>query len=173
MLARFCHLNSFPEDRLDELMMNLFSLIADQVRDKQELFDDEGKIMQTLLNGGYDLHDADAALTLMQTLVQKQAENFFSPDQAGCPAGIRTMNSEERRRLTPEAFAFAVKLTHLGILTENQREDILERAMGLSRGRAELDEVKALTAFLLFAGLHDREDDDPSGHPAIRRTAWN
>jgi len=154
-------------------MMNLFSLIANQVRDKQELFDDEGKIMQTLLNGGYDLHEADAALTLMQTLVQKQAETFFSPDQAACPAGIRTMNSEERRRLTPEAFAFAVKLTHLGILTENQREDILERAMGLSRGRAELDEVKALIAFLLFAGLHDREDDDPSGHPAIRRTAWN
>ena len=33
--------------------------------------------MQVLLNNGYHLHEADAALTLMQTLVQKEADTFF------------------------------------------------------------------------------------------------
>ena len=53
---------------MDDRMMHLFSLIADQVQNKQELFDEEGKIMQALLNDGYRLHEADAALMLMQTL---------------------------------------------------------------------------------------------------------
>jgi hypothetical protein len=45
---------------LDERMMTMVSLIANQVQNKQELFDDEGKIMQALLNNGYRLHEADA-----------------------------------------------------------------------------------------------------------------
>ena len=63
---------------MNDQMMNLFSLIADQVRDKQELFDNEGKIMQALLNSGFRLREADAALMLMQALVQKQSESFFT-----------------------------------------------------------------------------------------------
>jgi uncharacterized protein Smg (DUF494 family) len=158
---------------LDELMMNLFSLIADQVRNKQELFDEEGKIMQTLLNIGYPLHEADAALTLMQSLVQKQAENFFGPDEVRDRNGMRTMSSEERRRFTPEAFAFTVKLTHLGVLSENQREEIFERTMTLYRERIELDHIKAMVAFTLFTSSQERQDPPFSGLDNIKNTSWN
>lgn len=157
---------------MDELMMNLFSLIADQVRNKQELFDDEGKIMQTLLNDGYHLHEADAALTLMQTLVKKQTESFFEPDHANYPAGMRTMNREERRRFSSDAFAFALKLTHLGVLSEDQREEIIERAMTLYREKIELDHIKALVAFQLFTSSHERDDSEATARK-IRNTAWN
>jgi uncharacterized protein Smg (DUF494 family) len=160
------------EVQLDELMMNLFSLIADQVRNKQELFDDEGKIMQMLLNDGYHLHEADAALTLMQTLVKKQTESFFGPEQANFPAGMRTMNSEERRRFSADAFAFALKLAHLGVLSEDQREEILERAMTLYREKIELEHIKALVAFQLFAHSHEREDSAATPRKT-RNTAWN
>lgn len=158
---------------MDELLMNLFSLIARRVRSKQELFDDEAGIMQALLNDGYHLHEADAAITLMQTLVQKQAETFFGADTANHAGGIRTMNSEERRRFAPEAFAFALKLTHLGVLSEEQREDILERAMTLYREQIGLDHVKTLVAFLLFAGIRDRDEAALSPDTRIRHTAWN
>ena len=107
-------------------MMNLFSLIADQVRNKQELFDEEGKIMQTLLNDGYHLHEADAALTLMQTLVQTEDERF-STGAGRSPCRMRTMNSEERARFTSDAFGFALKLTHLGIISEDQRRRLSRR----------------------------------------------
>jgi hypothetical protein len=107
------------EDFLDELMMNMFSLIADQVRNKQELFDEEGKIMQALLNSGYHLHEADAALTLMQALVQKETETFFKPERAIQPFRVRTMTREERGRFSADAFSFALKLTLLGIISED------------------------------------------------------
>ena len=154
-------------------MMNLFSLIAEQVRNKQELFDEEGKIMQALLNDGYHLHEADAALTLMQTLVQKQAENFFGPEHARQPLVMRTMNREERNRFTTDAFGFVLKLTHLGILSEDQREELLEKAMTVSMDRIELDQVKTLVAFMLFTGSQERDDAAFSNFRRIKKTAWN
>lgn len=158
---------------MDELMMNMFSLIADQVRNRQELFEEEGKIMQTLINVGYPLLQADAALTLMQNLVQKQSEKFFGPDQARHIhiSGMRTMNSEERRRFTTEAFAFALKLTHLGVLSEDQREELLERAMTLYTERIELGHIKPLVAFMLFtvSGEHHNSPEEPG----IKESAWN
>jgi uncharacterized protein Smg (DUF494 family) len=154
-------------------MMNLFSLIADQVKNRQELFDKESSIMETLLNGGYPLHEADAALTLMQTLVQRQTANFFGPASTTYPSGIRTMNSEERRRFTPEAFAFTLKLTHLGLLSQNQQEEILEKAMGLYRERIELDQVKGLVAFMLFTGSHEPQENADSLPRDMKNTSWN
>lgn len=154
-------------------MMNLFSLIADQVRNGQELFDEEGKIMQALLNSGYRLQEADAALTLMQTLVQKQAETFFGPDQARRPIRLRTMNREERDRYTLEAFGFALKLTHLGIISEEQREDLLEKALTIYTERIELDHIKTLIAFILFASSQEREQSAISSLRKIKNTSWN
>lgn len=158
---------------MDELMMNMFSVIADHVRSRQDLFDEEGKIMQKLVNVGYDLHQADAALTLMQTLAQKQDENFFGQDQTAPASGMRTMSSEERRRFTSDAFVFALKLTRLGVLSEKQREEILERAMGLYRGRITLGHIKSLVAFILFSGSCEREKAASSKQLHVKDTVWN
>lgn len=157
---------------MDELMMNMFSVIAEQARNRQELFDEEGTIMQKLVNAGYPLHQADAALRLMQTLVQKQDENFFGRNRAAHAFGMRTMNTEERRRFTTDAFAFAQKLTHLGVLSEDQREELLEKAVRLYSGKIELQHIKALVAFMLFTSSQEREDA-ASTRPRIKDTAWN
>jgi uncharacterized protein Smg (DUF494 family) len=161
------------EETLNELMMNLFSLIADQVRDKQELFDNEGKIMQILLNSGCHLHEADAALTLMQTLVQKQSENFFTSAQTTASVRMRAMNREERDRFTIDAFGFVSKLAHLGIISDDQREDLLEKAMTAYTGRIELDHIKNLIAFVLFGHPQEQEHSFTAVLRRIKKTAWN
>ncbi len=152
-------------------MMNIFSLIADQVCDRQELFEKEARIMQTLLNDGYHIQEADAALTLMQTIVKRQTETFFEPDESGRPAGIRSMSNEERRRFTTDAFAFALKLAHLGVLTEDEREELLERCMNQHRERIDLDHVKTQVAFMLFTSVQEREDAGPAQR-RLKETDW-
>ncbi len=154
-------------------MMNLFSLIADQVRDKQELFDNEGKIMQTLLNSGFRLREADAALMLMQALVQKQSESFFTTEPKASSIRMRAMNREERERFTVDAFGFISKLTHLGIISEDQREELLEEAMAVYTERIELDHIKNLIAFILFVSPHERERSSTASLRRIKKTAWN
>ncbi len=154
-------------------MMDLFSLIADQVRNKQELFDNEGKIMQALLNSGFRLQEADAALTLMQALVQKQSESFFTTEPKASSIRVRAMNREERERFTIDAFGFVSKLTHLGIIAEDQREELLEKAMTTYTERIELADIKNLIAFILFVSPPDREYSPSVGLRRIKKTAWN
>jgi uncharacterized protein Smg (DUF494 family) len=158
---------------LDEQMMDLFSLIADQVRNKQELFDNEGKIMQALLNSGFRIQEADAALTLMQVLVKKQSENLFSAEPKASSIRMRAMNREERERFAVDAFGFVTKLTHLGIISEDQREELLEKAMTAYTERIELDDIKNLIAFIFFASPHEREYGSSVNLRRIKDTAWN
>lgn len=154
-------------------MMDLFSIIADQVRDKQELFDNEGKIMQALLNSGFRIQEADAALTLMQTLVQKQSENFFISEPQASPIRMRAMNREERERFSVDAFGFISKLTHLGIISEDQREELLEKAMTVYADRIEPDHMKNLIAFTLFVTPQERDSGASASLRRIKKTAWN
>ncbi len=160
-----------PEDFLDQLMMNMFSLIADQVCHRQELFDKEASIMQTLLNDGYHIQEADAALTLIQTIVRKQTETYFAEGEPPQRC-VRNMSSEERRRFTTEAFAFALKLAHLGVLNEDEREELLEQAMNQHRERIELDHVKTLVALMLFTNPREREEAPFSGYRKMKATDW-
>lgn len=147
--------------------MNIVSLIAGQVQSKQDLFSDEGRIMDSLMNSGYRLHEADAALTLMQSLARPDGD----PDRDALPLvpdGMRAMSAQERARFTIEAFSFLAKLVTLGVITLDHREDIIEKALSLRRGRIELAEVKSLVALDLFDDVQDDDDllaasQDPVG----------
>lgn len=158
---------------MDEQMMDLLSIIADQVRNKQELFDNEGKIMQTLLNSGFRLTEADAALTLMQTLVQNQSDSLVAREQKASSVRMRAMNREERERFTVDAFSFVSKLTHLGIISEDQREELLEKAMTAYTERIALDDIKNLIALIFFVSPHEREQNSSANLRRIKDTAWN
>lgn len=151
--------------------MNIVSLIADQVQTRKDLFRNEGRIMDSLMNSGYRLHEADAALTFMQSLVRTDDDaepDTLLPDHAG----MRAMSTEERSRFTVEAFAFLTKLAALGVITEEQRETLIERSMTLHRGRLGVEEVKSLTAYDLFTDSQEHEDMLTS---ALERkgSSWN
>jgi Smg protein len=150
-------------------MMNLVSLIAGQVQTKQELFSNEGRIMDMLMSSGYRLQEADAAITLMQSLAQDEAR---SADHSRSPAGMRAMSNEERKRFAIEAFGLVTKLTVLGVIDEDQREDVLERALLLHRGRINLDAVKTLLALNLFGDPAEYEEF-VSAERAPRGSVWN
>src|SRR5512147_2339808 len=154
-------------------MITLFSLIANEVQSKQELFDEEGKIMQALLNSGCRLQEADAALTLMQTLVQRHSEEIFTERPAAPAISMRTLTREERDRFTGDAFGFVTKLTSLGIIGEDQREELLERAMTVYTERIELDHIKTLVAFTLFVHPHEQDVNAPAVSRRIKKTSWN
>lgn len=157
---------------MDERIINLVSLIAEQVQTKQELFSLEGKIMDSLMNSGYRLHEADAALTLMQTLAQSDENAFSAEGDAPLPAGMRAMNTEERTRFAMDAFSFITKLAHLGIITADLREEILEKALNLHARKIELSHVKTLITLNLFTDAQEDEDLLLSSLN-VKGTAWN
>lgn len=150
-------------------MMNLVSLIADQVQTKQELFSNEGKIMDSLMSSGYRLQEADTAITLMQSLAQDTSR---SDERPRAVTGMRAMSTEERGRFALDAFGLVTKLTVLGIITDEQREDIIEKALSLHRGKVRLDAVKTLLALNLFGDPADYEELASAAQDR-RSSAWN
>jgi uncharacterized protein Smg (DUF494 family) len=157
---------------LDERIINLVSLIAEQVQTKQDLFSNEGKIMDSLMNSGYRLHEADAALTLMQTLAQDKDGVLSAEGADPVPAGMRMMNTEERDRFSMDAFSFLTKLAHLGIITTDLREDLLEKALTLHSRKIELSHMKTLIALNLFADAQEDEELLLSSL-SVKGTSWN
>ena len=152
--------------------MNLVSLITGQVQTKQELFSNEGKIMDSLMSSGYRLQEADAALTLMQALSQNEDDGLPGEERVVLKDGMRSMNTEERSRFTIEAFAFITKLSFLNIISEEQREEVLDKALSLHTGRIELSHMKSLLALDLFADEQEYENmlDSALNH---KGTVWN
>ena len=138
--------------------MNLVSLIANQVQSKQDLFSNEGKIMDSLMSSGYRLQEADTALALMQSLSQGQDENNENEERAKTVTAMRAMSTQERQRFTVEAFGFVTKLAHLGIIDEEQREEVIEKALSLHARKIDLSDVKTIIALSLFADAREYED---------------
>ncbi len=150
-------------------MMNLVSLIADQVQTRQDLFSNEGTIMDVLMSGGYHLQEADAAITLMQTLARDTAVAVERPRAF---TGIRAMSTEERSRFALDAFGLVIKLAVLGVIDEDQREDIIEKALSLHRGKIDLASVKTLLSLNLFGDPGDYQDL-LSSSKHHRGSSWN
>jgi len=152
--------------------MNLVSLIADQVQNKQELFSDEGRIMESLVSSGYRLHEADAALTFMQSLTETTPDESREYPLPPAGAGMRAMSTHERARFTIDAFGFVTKLAQLGIITTGHREDLIEKALSLRSGRIEAGEMKSLVALSLFT---DNGEHDELSSTALDNmgTVWN
>ncbi len=153
--------------------MHLFSIIAEQVRNKQELFTKEGSIMDTLLNQGFHVMEADTALMLMQSLVKRQAEQAFEERPLPCSPGMRMMNAEERSRFTPEAFGFVTKLAQLGLISSDERDMLIDRSLASSGERIDLARIQDLTLLFLFTEQDGEEDGLRDIRRKIRRTAWN
>jgi uncharacterized protein Smg (DUF494 family) len=157
---------------LDERIMHLVSLITDQVQTRQELFSNEAKIMDSLMSSGYRLHEADAALTLLQALSQNDDDRRTGEERVVLKDGMRSMNTEERSRFTIEAFGFITKLSHLNIISEEQREETLDKALSIHSGRIGLSQMKSLLALDLFShGLEHESMLDPG--PDHKGTIWN
>ncbi len=149
--------------------MNLVTLIVGQVQTQQELFSNEGKIMDSLMNSGYHLQEADAVVTLMQSLARETSRSAAPHSRP--IAGMRAMTAQERNRFTLEAFGLVIKLAALGILDEDQREDVIEKALALHRGKIDLGAVKALLALNLFGDPADL--DEFVSAKARRGASWN
>lgn len=127
---------------MDERIMELVSLIAGQVCSRSDLFLRQGRIVQSLVNDGVPRGEADAALTAMQVLSRR---SDGGPGGTGTPA-VRAMGTEERSRLDAEAFGLVVKLWHLGIIDDERREALLDRAMALDEPRIGMADLLPLLA---------------------------
>lgn len=82
----------------------------------------------------------------------------------------RVLTQYERLQLAPDAYGFLIKLINLNVLADEQFESVLERAFSSSASRVELDDIKMLTAAIVFNEFSEAESlalFDPKIDPTL------
>jgi uncharacterized protein Smg (DUF494 family) len=83
------------------------------------------------------------------------------------------MSPAERSRFSVEAFGLVVKLSHLGVLDMEQREDLIERALALHEGRIGTADIRSLLAEDLLAGTQELGELFDASRTRSATTTWN
>lgn len=134
-----------------ERVLAIVSIIAQYVMEEQDIMA-ESDIVEELLAVGFEAEEIDAAFSWMENL-SLQSRTKPAPDLK-LPTH-RVFTREETRALSPEARGFLVRMRGMGILDDDLQEEIMERILHDPREEIGLDEVKTLTALILFARSHD------------------
>ena len=84
---------------LKERKMHIITLMAEQVRDREDLLNHEAVIMHSLLNSGYHLRKTNAALSIVQKLAYDTMRDLLmKQDKALLVSSLRTIRKERLPR---------------------------------------------------------------------------
>jgi Smg protein len=136
---------------LRERVLAIVSIIAQYVMEERE-FLAESDIVEELLAVGFEAEEIDAAFSWMENLSlhtrRKPTPTLKLPTH-------RVFTAEEARALSTEARGFLIRMRNLGILDDDIQEEIMDRVLHDSREELTINELKTVTALILFARSHD------------------
>ncbi|HAS53697.1 MAG TPA: hypothetical protein DCS42_05965 [Nitrospiraceae bacterium] len=83
------------------------------------------------------------------------------------------MNRQERSRFDPEAFDFVLRLHRLAMISEEQRDELLDKAMAVHAGRIDLEQVQSLVALMFFTRDYPYEFNGAGQEDRLPDMTWN
>ena len=136
-----------------ERVLAIVSFIAQYFLDDRDMMT-ESDLIEELLSVGFEADEIDAAFNWMES-------------QALCPpTGVgaeivppttshRVFTAEENRAISAEARGFLTRLHSMGILDQNIREEIIEKALHVADDTVCLKEIKTITVLSMFANAQN------------------
>lgn len=139
-------------DRILEIVL----LLIDFMQQHRGAVSDIDDISSSLEMEGYSEREISAAYSWLvkrygswpECLYERFPDSHFSN---------RVLTTAERRRLTPEAQGFIIRVLHLGLVDDAEAEDILEGTAVRGSGSVSLEDVKKLASSVVF---HDVEESE-------------
>lgn len=127
-------------DVLLYLFEHCFAEAADLVRDRESL-------QLTLIEAGFSPTEIHKAFAWLDGLAEQRPAAAHVPARHG---PVRVFAPEEFARLATEGVGFLVYLEQTGVLTAEQREWVLDRALALDQDEIDLDDLKWVVLMVLF-----------------------
>ena len=124
----------------------LLYLFEHYIYDQPDLVQDPDSLQNSLLQAGFSASEVSRAFAWLETLAQDR------PAPA-CPAArgpVRLFAGSEEERFDLEARGFLMFLEHNGVVTAEQRELVIDRAMALDLDEIALDDLKWVVLMVLF-----------------------
>ncbi|MBU1318869.1 MAG: DUF494 domain-containing protein [candidate division Zixibacteria bacterium] len=114
-------------------------------------------ISKSLRNLGFTESEISSAYGWFLEEVQSRSEKFvFSNDIGNCQP--RVFSELERQQIEPAAQGYLIQIHQMGLLSEEEFEMTIERAMMLAPEQVDVAGMKMLTSTVLFSGASPNMD---------------
>ena len=111
------------------------------------LLTDQGELRQELGEAGFPDREIDKALRWLEELAASQR---LPSAKAQGTQSFRIYTDEEQLRLDTDSRGLLIFLEHNGILTQESRELVIERALALDTPRISVEELKWIVLLVLL-----------------------
>jgi Smg protein len=105
---------------------------------------DRESLTEELERAGFDTNEVLRALTWMEDL----SATRLTPGAA--TRALRIFNSKEQARLDSDCRGYLMHLEHIGILSPEQRELVIDRLMALDAGDIDIEQLKWVVLMVIF-----------------------
>lgn len=151
-------------DRVLEIVVHLM----DHLRDNQGQISDMEMMFTDLKGLGYTDNEISSAYCWVMDRFNGPDDAYFS-DFPQKHSSSRILTNYERHQLTPDAYGFLIKLTHLDLIDDEQFEMVLERGSMFTPKPVSLEQIKLITSSIIFHDLAEFDSggwfDSPSDNP--------
>lgn len=150
-------------------VLEIVVYLMDHMRQNHGALPSVDDLTPDLRKMGYSDTEITSAYSWVIDRFENTNETFFSqfPDEHH---SNRVLTQYERLQLTPDAYGFLVKLINLNVIDDEQFESVLERSLSASTRYVGLDQVKLMTAAVIFNEFSEAESlalFDPKIDPTL------
>ncbi len=136
------------EDRILEIVFYL----VQYVRSHDGMLAHLDDISRSLKNLGFTDSEISSAYGWFLEEVQSRSEKFvFSNDVGEVPP--RVFSELEKQQIVTEAQGYLIQLYQMGLLCEDEFEQVVERALMMSPDKIDLEAMKMLASTVLFGSV--------------------
>ncbi len=141
-------------DRVLEIVVFLMS----QIRETKGRLENLEDMSDRLKSQGFTDNEISSAYSWVLDQLQTDSQFLYNFSHPG--GSFRVLTEKERQHFTIEAMGYLLQLRHLGLLTDGQLEQIMERGSLVGPPPVNLPQLKVVVGTVLF-----RE----TGHPELIR----
>ncbi|MDZ7289939.1 MAG: DUF494 domain-containing protein [candidate division KSB1 bacterium] len=135
---------------MNERVVEILVYIMNEIRGGRPMPDNLELISRDLMQRGYTESEISSAFSWLFERYQSESEELVRHVGSTLPGSTRVLHDVERVIISPEGYGYLLQLKHLGILSDVEMEQIIERAMMLGATRLSEAAIKSLVASTLF-----------------------
>lgn len=129
---------------MKEKVVEILMYIMSEMQESKSISDID---MSDLKSRGYTQSEISAAFSWLHDNFQMRSGSRTSPD----PGSRRVLHDVEKSAISTEAQGYLIHLRELGLLSDQDLENVIERAMTTGFERLTVSELRTIVASVLFA----------------------
>lgn len=129
--------------------LKILRLLAAHLLGRRASADDSSGI-KGLLNKGFSAEEIEEACAWLKGLTLNGDLCMAIKDCNGDFYRNRVLNTKESLKINEEAYGFLIRLKEMGLIDADLQEEIIEMAMLAAEDDIGMDDIKGITAMLIF-----------------------